>query len=692
MVTSSCADSRESKATDAPAAYELEPVVITAPAMETPLEVQFDPKAAQQPIPPQDGAAILKTVPGFSVIRKGGTDGDPVFRGMSGSRLGILLDGQQIFGGCGGRMDPPTAYVYPDSYDRVTVLKGPQNVTSGPGYSAGVVLFEREFERFERPGIRFYADVVGGSFGRHDEIGDITAGNQSFYVRAIGTNSHSDDYKDGDGRKVHSNYTRWSLNGAIGWTPDKDTRLELSGAKSDGKAAYADRGMDGSKFARNNAALKFEKKNLSRLVEKVEAQLYYNYVDHVMDNYSLRTPGATVMAMNVDRRTTGGRLAATLGLAAQTKLIVGADAKQEVHSYRDSKLGLTSGDAATANYLGKGRIEDMRLDQIGLFGELAHSLASGDRLVGGLRVDHHKARDGRFCMGIPDDIGTGCAVVSGPMAAPMSDTHGMTDRRTLPSGFIRYEGSISRNVTWVAGLGHGERFPDYWEHGKLDPSSVTYATGKSVLMNLKPEKTTQLDVGGSWKAGEWSGSLSGFYNKIVDYILIRWMPAPSGVARNIDATTYGFEGDLAYRLSPAWTATAAVAYVHGNNDTDDKPLAQQQPLEFRLGAQYDNHVYSFGALWRIVASQDRFDVGSGNIVMNGMDIGQTPGFGVFSINAGWRPMKNALLTAGIDNLIDKTYAEHLSRTGAAAPGYLVPANTRINEPGRTFWVKATYTF
>ena len=35
---------------------------------------------------------MLKSIPGFSVIRKGGTDGDPVFRGMSGSRLGILLD------------------------------------------------------------------------------------------------------------------------------------------------------------------------------------------------------------------------------------------------------------------------------------------------------------------------------------------------------------------------------------------------------------------------------------------------------------------------------------------------------------------------------------------------------------------------------------------------------------------------
>ena len=74
---------------------------------------------------------MLKSIPGFSVIRKGGTDGDPVFRGMSGSRLGILLDGQEIHGGCGGRMDPPTAYIYPESYDRVTVLNLGKELAAG---------------------------------------------------------------------------------------------------------------------------------------------------------------------------------------------------------------------------------------------------------------------------------------------------------------------------------------------------------------------------------------------------------------------------------------------------------------------------------------------------------------------------------------------------------------------------------
>ncbi len=74
----------------------LDEVVVTAPQSTEPLTVTTDPKKPRQPVPAHDGADYLKTIPGFSVIRKGGTDGDPVFRGMAGSRLNILLDGEQI--------------------------------------------------------------------------------------------------------------------------------------------------------------------------------------------------------------------------------------------------------------------------------------------------------------------------------------------------------------------------------------------------------------------------------------------------------------------------------------------------------------------------------------------------------------------------------------------------------------------
>ena len=103
-------------------------VVVTAAPMTTPTTIELDPKVPRQPLPAHDGADFLKSVPGFSIMRKAGTDGEPSFRGMGGSRVNILADDQNIFGGCGQRMDAPTAYIFPEIYDKVTVIKGPQTV------------------------------------------------------------------------------------------------------------------------------------------------------------------------------------------------------------------------------------------------------------------------------------------------------------------------------------------------------------------------------------------------------------------------------------------------------------------------------------------------------------------------------------------------------------------------------------
>jgi iron complex outermembrane receptor protein len=669
-------------AADAPKAARLEEVVVTAPMMVEPLVVTTDPKAPRQPIPAHDGADYLKNIPGFSVVRKGGTDGDPVLRGMAASRLNILLDNEHILGGCGGRMDPPTAYVFPESYDRVTVIKGPQSVTHGPGSSAGAVLFERTIKRFDKPGVKFNGSLTVGSFGRNDQVADVRAGNPDFYFQGTGTRTDADNYEDGDGRTVHSAYTRWSTNAAVGWTPDANTRLELSGAVSDGEAAYGDRTMDGVKFARENVGLKFEKNKISALVDKIEAQAYYNYVDHVMDNYSMRAKPATTMFMvnNPDRETTGGRVAVGLNFSKDTKATLGMDYQANTHTLR-----VASNMMSAPNFEAGARSEDANFRNYGLFGELTHYLNQQDKLVGGLRVDDWNAEDRRVATLNARDAAGLAYSYTNPTSGQSRDT-------TLNSGFARWERDLTTTPTTLyAGLGHAERFPDYWELISANKESAT----TSSAFNTNPEKTTQIDIGATYNADRMTASVSGFYNQIDDYIMVQSRVNKAytagtrsiSIVRNVDATTWGGEAGVTYKLSDAWKADVALSYVRGDNDTDGTALAQLPPLEGRLGLNYDNKVWTVGALWRLVSSQDRVDANKGTIV--GQDIGATSGFGIFSVNGGYRAKKGVLLTGGIDNLFDKTYAEHISRAGAAVAGY--DRTTRINEPGRTAWLKLNVT-
>jgi iron complex outermembrane receptor protein len=270
-----------------------------------------------------------------------------------------------------------------------------------------------------------------------------------------------------------------------------------------------------------------------------------------------------------------------------------------------------------------------------------------------------------------------------PGASPLrNDTLGATDRKTLPSGFARYERDVDGagvSGRFSLGVGHVERFPDYWERVKQDPVTL-----KSAFLSTRPEKTTQADAGMVWRAVAWSGSVAAFASSIRDYILIRWQPAPT-LTRNVDATTVGAEANIAYDIARNLKADATLAYVRSDNTTDGKPLAQQPPRETRIGLTYDNRVGSLAANVRLVGSQDRVDVGSGNIVNNGMDLGPTGGFSVFSVNGGYRFRKAVLVTAGVDNVLNRTYAEHISQAGAMVPGFV--RTTRVNEPGRTIWLK-----
>ena len=654
-------------------------VEVTAPLPTEPLVTTLEAKAPRQPLPAHDGAEYLKSIPGFSVIRKGGTDGDPVLRGMAGSRLTILLDGEQILGGCGARMDPPTAYIFPESYDRITVVKGPQTVLHGPGNSAGTVRFERSNERFQKPGFEGFASLMAGSFGRNDEVLDARAGTPAFYVRGIGTRSHSDDYEDGKGTPIHSRYTRWSANAALGWTPSDDTRIELTGARSNGEAAYADRTMDGAKFLRENLGLKGEFRRLSTLVERVEFQVYRNYADHIMDNYSVRTFTPTMMspqpaAMNPDRTTTGGRLSMDLRVAPRTLLTAGLDTQTNEHTGRMSMMQWTMPEE------NKPRVPDARFRNAGLFTELNHALTAQDRLLGGLRADRWHAEDPRASIAL-----TMMSTVPNPTA-------NQERNETLKSGFLRYEREATLGSILYAGVGHAERFPDYWE-------AITKETLTGVsAFNILPEKTTQLDLGWVKQTGTVRTSLSAFYGKVSDFILIQSNVAkPAGmmgtrlttVSRNVDATTWGAELGLGTRVAGFLKVDASLAYTRGENNTDGRALAQIPPLEARLGLGYEAEAWSAGLLVRGVERQDRYALNQGNIV--GQDLGATAGFAVVSLNVGWKPAKGWLVTGGVDNLFNRTYAEHISRNTSLVPGYAVQS-VRVSEPGRMLWVKAALTF
>ena len=648
-------------AAEADSAHILAPIVVTAQQGNDAhgLIVHANPKQPTQPIPAVDGAAYLQSIVGFNQIKNGGANGDVTFRGMFGSRIKILTDGTENLGACPSRMDNPASYVSPESYDKITVVKGPQTVQYAHTGSAATVIFEREPEQLTsaKP-YRGQASVMLGSYGRLDQNVEAAVGDETKYARLNANRSIADSYQDGAGNTVPSDWEKWNADLALGWTPNEDTWVELKGGKSDGEAVYAGRSMDGSKFARESLGLHVEKKNISEVIKKVEAQVDYSYNDHVMDNFSLRkfnpADGMSMpMASNVARRTLNARVAMTQDWG-KLQLISGIDSQKNEHTKRSGSL--------MSPYQNKARVGDMDFESYGAFGELSYAFNDQHKLVTGARVDQAKI----------DNLAT--------------DTE---RKETLPSGFVRIESELAEHVKTYAGLGYVERVPDYWE---LFSTKYHQSTG-TTFADLENEKTAQFDAGYQYEQGAFKSWASVYAGLIQDYILVAYTPTGSmgrleAKSRNVDATIAGAEAGVAYQLTDQIQADISAMYAWGENTTDHTALPQIAPLEGRFNLRYVQEKYNLGLLWRVVAAQDRTSYREGNII--GYDLEDSKGFGTLSLNGTYNIQKDLDLSVGIDNVLNKNYAEHLNKLGSSGFGYA--ATEQFNNIGRNYWARISMKF
>ncbi len=648
-------------AAEADSAHILAPIVVTAQQGNDAhgLIVHADPKQPTQPIPAVDGAAYLQSIVGFNQIKNGGANGDVTFRGMFGSRIKILTDGTENLGACPSRMDNPASYVSPESYDKITVVKGPQTVQYAHTGSAATVIFEREPEQLTsaKP-YRGQASVMLGSYGRLDQNVEAAVGDETKYARLNANRSIADSYQDGAGNTVPSDWEKWNADLALGWTPNEDTWVELKGGKSDGEAVYAGRPMDGSKFARESLGLHVEKKNISEVIKKVEAQVDYSYNDHVMDNFSLRkfnpADGMSMpMASNVARRTLNARVAMTQDWG-KLQLISGIDSQKNEHTKRSGSL--------MSPYQNKARVGDMDFESYGAFGELSYAFNDQHKLVTGARVDQAKI----------DNLAT--------------DTE---RKETLPSGFVRIESELAEHVKTYAGLGYVERVPDYWELF----STKYHQSAGTTFADLENEKTAQFDAGYQYEQGAFKSWASVYAGLIQDYILVAYTPTGSmgrleAKSRNIDATIAGAEAGVAYQLTDQIQADISAMYAWAENTTDHTALPQIAPLEGRFNLRYVQEKYNLGLLWRVVAAQDRTSYREGNII--GYDLEDSKGFGTLSLNGTYNIQKDLDLSVGIDNVLNKNYAEHLNKLGSSGFGYA--ATEQFNNIGRNYWARISMKF
>lgn len=623
-----------------------EQTTVIGEQMDNVFDLVLDPKAPRQPIPSFDASGYLKTVPGFTVARKGSSGGDISLRGLAGSRILIINDGQQMGGTCGGRMDPPTNYITPQNYDQVDIIKGPQTVQYGPTGSAGTIVFSRDHYGLTGAGFHGVLQANLARFNRKDLSLSTHLGQQQWYLLFDGSGSKSDDYKDGDGKTMRSAYERYSFQAALGRATEAGQVLELSLGFSDGNAYYADRNNHASKIGNHNGSILVKQPLSSEYVSAFDFQLYANENDHIMDQFYRHLPVAIApMGSNPKRFIYGFHLITELTLWPMHATQLGFDG---IHTEQKNRQGKTH--AALMQQSFESIYEQQ---QWGIFLENEADQTWGT-WVSGIRADFWQT----------DLLGS------------WRNQQENQQEDWLYSLFTRLEWPVGEHQL-TAGIGYTARPADYWEIMKA---------GK--MLNLATEKTLQLDT--NWQYyGVIDLTLSMYAARVEDYILIDQNTQPS--ARNIDVNLAGFELGLAYDFTAALTSLLTLTYSYGENTTDQTPLGQVSPFEARLSIDYNKDNWNVGLYNRWVQAQNRVSLGTGNIVS--VDLGKSSSFNVLAINASYQAFDSLSIQVGVDNLLDEVYAEHISRS--AADNQALPLSDRtkqVNEPGRTYWLSLDYYF
>ena len=640
-----------------------------------------------------DGGDLLRSINGISTIRRGGHGLDPVIRGQSDQRLNSSIDGAIVYGACSSKMDPASTYVNIENYDSITVIKGSQSVIYGAGGPGGVVRYERVTEPLAqtKPSkgdstiTKPYKLKIGQTIDSNAEgkttLGDFTLGLGQAYFRVNGSYSEAGNYETGTGLKPLTEYETSNYAAILGKRLDDGSKLEFTYTNnSQENIGFAGLAMDIVYSYTDIYNLKYHRVTPFGPFSSMKIELHNSDMDHLMDNYTMRTTNSMTTPAASD--TYGWRV---IG-AMDDGMRVGIDYE---HNTRDAEQNMVmSGSLRHLTYLWPGA----EISKLGLFLEKDNRMSNETTMSYGLRLDRVETDATRAT---DDPAGSMGQVTANSLYTAHytgTVTAGKRDFNNF-SGFLRLKKDYGRLSSAYISVSINERTPDATELFNAKTSMTNMGGAKYRLRhvgnpNLDAEIHTTFELGfeNMFMGSHVNGSL--YINDVSDYITTYRVSDgtydnsvnDARIYRNVDATIWGYEFSVEKNLGTNLKTKVNLNYTHGDDDTQNRPLAQIMPLSGDVSLEYQTGSINYGLRANFADTQDRFD-------SRVLDTGRTGGYTVYDFYAGFEPTPNVRFTMGVSNITDKRYATHLNSTNS-----IDATADRVDEPGRSFWGSLIYDF
>ncbi|HDP79968.1 MAG TPA: TonB-dependent receptor, partial [Spirochaetes bacterium] len=238
-------------------------------------------------------------------------------------------------------------------------------------------------------------------------------------------------------------------------------------------------------------------------------------------------------------------------------------------------------------------------------------------------------------------------------------------------------GVVKNRVNLTANAGRAFRAPTLHERFFYGPHQGTADYGNP---NLDPETAWNFDAGVKMNFERLWFALSGFYNRIDDYIEKRLTGGtefglPKAEYANVsEAELYGGEVETELKTGFGLSVFGNMGYVRGKNLTSNENLSSIPPLKGSYGLRYERMAGAMN-LWSELSFHSAAEQAD-----PGLNESKTHGYTTVDIRAEAKIDKRLSVTVYCKNLADKAYHDHLSRISPAN----APEVDGLEQPGRSF--------
>ena len=627
-------------------------------------------------------ALALESVAGVSGVRRSQNSFEPVIHGLGWERVQTQVNGMPMYGACPARMDPPAFIITASSAADVTVVKGLASVSLGPAGTGGRVDVSTDYDRgngagkMTDPWVRLsYNSANDGLQGGAGVKGGTDKIDYSVGAEVL----DQSDYESADGQTIPAEQKETGAFFSFGHRPTETQRWSIGAIRQEGEdIAYPSLPMDteSSDTTILSADYRFQrKKNDGGGLSSLEVSLGASEANHLMNNrYRTNRPMMEAETDSVAKNYTVGFITRWL-VASQSVVRAGID------------VNSLERDALRTRYLtGPGTTfydhiwPDVSQDDIGVYAEYSQVLRSKWKMRFGLRYD-----DVSSTAAAADDPAFGGGTIREAYVRFYGPEAAKTDRdESLFTGNAVFSKDLGSDVVLQFGLGYVSRAAGMTErYSAYGMSPLGLTVGNPTL---DAEKKRELSIGATFGGAVWDGSVTAYYYSISDYILsIPLDTGPRGF-ENTDATLAGL--DFSFRIKPSkrWSIPGTIYYVRGQDDTRDEPLPEIPPLEFALAGRWSFPGRVSGWLQlggRYAAEADRIDPD--------FPEDETPSFTVWHLRGRFDVARYLGIEAGVENLLNEEYWEHLTREAASNVPGLIPGQN-IPQPGRFLTLALVFDF